>query len=267
MNSIYKELDKIDDNKSLQENLFDLPTIDHVTYVIKNVTEWKRSYSPKNIKDEVAVSKACEKYDDSYSWQEYLQVIQDNNLLELPNRNKLSSIEQGIKRELKSARPGNILSYSPFILRINDINNDIIDITLEYDFYDEDQEMNINWNQDFEGSISKLYKWLSDDMDLTDESICGLFNLGDAYLNEEINKNSNLIESKILDKTQEEIEALFNKAPAITSLDYDFEISTSGLLIHFKDGNIIAAVTRLKNAGYSVYNVNREFDGIIRIEK
>lgn len=81
-------------------------------------------------------------------------------------------------------------------------------------------------------------------------------------------RNRNIItESTVLDSTKQEIENILNSNPAITSLKYEFDVSNHGLIIHFIDGNIIAAVERLKSAGFSLQNVSREFDGSVLVNK
>lgn len=76
-----------------------------------------------------------------------------------------------------------------------------------------------------------------------------------------------LTESKVLEGTEKEIEEIFNAAPAITSLKYEFDANASGLDIRFLDGNIVAAITRLEEHGFTVMNKHREFDGIVTIDR
>lgn len=76
-----------------------------------------------------------------------------------------------------------------------------------------------------------------------------------------------LQESKVLDATQQEIENIFKSNPAITSLRYEFDVSSYGIVIHFIDGNIVTAVKRLKLAGFNVQNVSKEFDGSVLVNK
>lgn len=76
-----------------------------------------------------------------------------------------------------------------------------------------------------------------------------------------------LTESKVLEGTEAEIEEIFNAAPAITSLKYEFDANANGLDIRFLDGNMLAAVKRLEEHGFTVMNKHREFDGVVTIDR
>lgn len=53
----------------------------HCKYVMHNVLEWDRPYSPKNRRNIKEVAKACEKYDDEYTKEEYEECIRKHHLL------------------------------------------------------------------------------------------------------------------------------------------------------------------------------------------
>lgn len=76
-----------------------------------------------------------------------------------------------------------------------------------------------------------------------------------------------LTESKVIEGTEKEIEEIFNAAPAITSLKYEFDANANGLDIRFLDGNMVAAVKRLEDHGFTVMNKHREFDGVVTIDR
>lgn len=81
-----KELSFLKDRLGLKESLKeslaeeDL-TADHLSYVLHNVLDWKRDYTPEDLTDVEAVAKACHKYDDNYDVDEYEYAINSFDFL------------------------------------------------------------------------------------------------------------------------------------------------------------------------------------------
>ena len=60
------------------------PTREHLSYVLHNIIDWTRDYSPKDLSNIEEVAVACNKYDDDHSINEYIEAIEyydafDNN--------------------------------------------------------------------------------------------------------------------------------------------------------------------------------------------
>ncbi len=66
--------------KKINESILDsIPDRNHLGYVIHNVTAWERDYSPKDLTNLDEVARACAKYDDDYTVEEYKTAIEYYN--------------------------------------------------------------------------------------------------------------------------------------------------------------------------------------------
>ena len=69
--------ENLEEEKNLDEVFVDTYlTKEHLGYVLHNVLDWERGYSPKNKSDIWEVAHACHIYDDTYSDSEYAEAIE-----------------------------------------------------------------------------------------------------------------------------------------------------------------------------------------------
>lgn len=72
----------LDESKSIKESTINsIIPITYLKYVVSNVLDWDRSYTPRIITPE-NVAKACHKYDNNYSVEEYKRSLIDSNILD-----------------------------------------------------------------------------------------------------------------------------------------------------------------------------------------
>ena len=85
-----------------------LPSENHTSYVIHNIMDWGRDYTNydtfKSIKK---IAKACEKYDDEYTAEEYEFVIRNSGLLSKATKNSRYRWNESLKKSNKSLKEDN----------------------------------------------------------------------------------------------------------------------------------------------------------------
>ena len=62
--------------KIQKESLETIPSRDHTSYVLHNVIDWERSYSPEDLTNVREVAIACHQYDNDYSVNDYIEAIE-----------------------------------------------------------------------------------------------------------------------------------------------------------------------------------------------
>lgn len=85
-------------DKNLEEDLDSMPSIDHTLYVLHNVLNWDRSYSPEDLSDVRSVARACHLYDNDYSTQEFIEAIEYYDLFD-EEGNVTSEIEESLQED------------------------------------------------------------------------------------------------------------------------------------------------------------------------
>lgn len=67
---------------ALEEDIDTMPSMEHTLYVLHNIIDWERDYSPKDLSDIWDVAAACHIYDPDYSTREFIEAIEYYDLFD-----------------------------------------------------------------------------------------------------------------------------------------------------------------------------------------
>ena len=99
-------------------------SVKHVEYVLDNILNWNRNwdFDKRSLKQ---IAKACKRYDNSYSAEEYLKVIRDNELLDKTTKNSIYRT----KESLEESKTENL----PYVVVVKDITENTSELDPFFD--------------------------------------------------------------------------------------------------------------------------------------